>query len=125
MTFVPMQTADGQWTVSGLKLYYDTPQEAILAMEKKQYIETVKSIVGAELGELADTVPNLHKALFDNGYASGGADPITDEEAQNAGFRDSAEFYSAFTVLEKLNDFFAGTDVTGSDYLSTINKVRY
>jgi len=79
----------------------------------------------AELGELADTIPNLHKALFDNGYASGGADPITDEEAQNAGFRDSAEFYSAFTVLEKLNDFFAGTDVTGSDYLGTINKVRY
>lgn len=118
---------DNKWyiNINGNNISFNTKMEALRVMQKQQYIEQVKTIIGTNLGVLADTVPNIHKALFDNGYASGSGNAITDEEAANAGFADASEFYSAFTVIEKVADFLDGNAIDGADYLGTINKVRY
>lgn len=69
----------------------------------------------------------VNKAYFDQGFNVGGADPITDDDINTAGYFSfsAAEFGSLMTLLEQQDKLLTNVAVTPADYSATINKIRY
>ena len=94
---------------------------------KKLYVHQLVTEINPMLVALTEKVPMLYKAYFDNGFNSGGANAITDQDLSDQYALTAADIGAAITLLENL-DKLLGADtgaVFNSDYAATINKIRF
>ena len=90
--------------------------------EKITFAQKVQGIV-TSLVQQNNTSKDLTEYFFDKGYNGGGADPITD--ADLAPLKISlADFTSAITLLQQIQNFFNNASVIQGDYYTSANKIR-
>jgi hypothetical protein len=78
---------------------------------KVQYVRALQEQAVNALANVNDVVSELENIYFDEGYNSGGADPI-------------AEVGSIITLLQQFQNFTGNAAVTTGDYAATLNTTR-
>lgn len=75
------------------------------------------------LAQEAEVAGPLSKFYSDNGYNSGGSDPIVDADISSTTLT-AVEVASIITLLDQFDNFQGNVAVTTGDYKSTMNKAR-
>ncbi len=96
-----------------------------MATAKEKYVIDLLAQVKTIGATALDLGASLENQYFDNGWDSGGGDPIVDGDL--AGFNDltALDVASVITMTQQLNNFFANAVVTQADYAATVNGTRY
>lgn len=95
-----------------------------MSFRKKEYVLDLAKTI-KKLSEVADIVSERHKEYFDNGYNTGGADPITDLDLSSNNIDlTAANVGTVITMIDELNKFFTNQAVTTGDHLASINVIR-
>ncbi len=91
---------------------------------KSQFIYEVV-LQARRLAAVFDVVDERHKAFFDNGFQSGGANEIVQADIDAANIPISvADLTAGITLLEQVANFKGNSAVTQADYMATVNKLR-
>ena len=91
-----------------------------------------KATLVGSMVDAATAVAQANEALqaayaiyFDNGYNSGGANPITDADLTAAGLPfNAAQLGSLVTFVEQFDNLLEGQATVAADYSATLNVVR-
>lgn len=73
---------------------------------------------------LMDALPELDGSYFDNGWNSGGVDPIIDPNISSLQIT-ASQVASFITLAQQLKNFFNNAAVTQADYGATVNVLRH
>lgn len=92
--------------------------------EKVTFIKQLRNDASS-LAVLFRNVSDRAPLYFDRGYnPSGGADPITDLDAQAAGLSSTSEVDAMITLLQQIDNFLGNSAVSTGDYSATLNNMR-
>jgi hypothetical protein len=93
-----------------------------MALQKTRFAQQMISL-HVKLAEVMDAADAMEKEYFDQGYDSGGSDPIVDDDVVNLGIK-AADITAGITLLQQQNKLFTNQAVTAADYEVTVNKFR-
>lgn len=94
-------------------------------MTKKERFVWEAFDVFLKVKEVMESVNGVIDPYFDNGFDSGGSDPIIDGNISEYFDFSAAEFGSGITALQQLNNLFRNSAVTPAEYDSSIYKLVY
>lgn len=89
---------------------------------KQRYAEAVINLA-QDLAAISDRLEPLESEYFDNGYNSGGADELVDNDVTE-NKTTAAEIADAITLVQELTKFLNAGSPANGDYSVTMNKMR-
>lgn len=95
-----------------------------MATQKELFALELLSVAQTATSEVMDKVADVDSLYFDNGYNSGGSDPIVDADLAAFNGLTAAQVGSVITAFQQLDNFFNNSAVTTGDYAVTFNAVR-
>lgn len=119
------QAGDGRWIVfnNGIKSdYFNTEAEA-LSMATKLTFAGKAQTLATTLAQASNDLDDLITVYFDEGFDSGGADPIANGDIESLGIT-AVELGNMITFAQQFNDFLNNAVVATLDRDPTLNAMR-
>ena len=119
------QAADGRWLVynNGIKSsYFNTESEARNMATKLTFSSKAQSLA-TTLAQASNDLDDLVTVYYDEGFNSGGADPIANGNIESLGIT-AVELGNMITFAEQFNDFLNNAAVATLDRDPTLNAMR-
>jgi hypothetical protein len=118
------QSGDGQWIVfnNGIKTFFTDESEAISMATKLTFASKAQSLATI-LAQASNDLDDLVTVYFDEGFDSGGADPIANGDIESLGIT-AVELGSMITFAQQFNDFLNNAAVATLDRDPTLNAMR-
>jgi len=112
------QSSDGKWIFfnGNIKNYYDTEQEAIIAMGKVKMVNEVLDVIKM-LVEPMERAADAHQLYWDLGGS------VSEDDLASTGLT-TDEFAGMITTLEQFKKFCNNEAVTAAAYRVHINKAK-
>lgn len=93
--------------------------------QKEKYLEDGVRL-SENLAQVCNELVILRRTAYHCGFDSGGADPLTDQDCEDAGYDiTAAVFGQILTTAQKLDDFMDTGAGSAGDYYGKIDAIRY